>query len=58
LKSDTDPIPGVPRTIEELNASIERSLEDIKAGRTISLEELEKEIESWYSDVQYRLTGN
>lgn len=37
----------VPMTMEEYRAEIERSLEDIRAGRVISQEELEKEMQTW-----------
>jgi hypothetical protein len=38
-----------PMTLEEFHAMIDRSEEDIRAGRTISQEEVEKRIASWFS---------
>ncbi|MDH6342100.1 hypothetical protein M2480_000479 [Parabacteroides sp. PFB2-12] len=40
-------IPGVPHTQEELFEAVQRSKEDIKAGRVISHEELKKQITTW-----------
>ena len=37
----------VPMTMEEYNAEIDRSLEDYRAGRYTTHEELKKEMESW-----------
>jgi hypothetical protein len=36
-----------PMTMAEINERIDRSLEDFSAGRTISQEDLEKEILTW-----------
>jgi hypothetical protein len=36
-----------PMTLEEFRAGIMRSIEDYRAGRTISQEDLEKEILTW-----------
>jgi predicted transcriptional regulator len=38
-----------PYTKEELNAMLDRSLEDIRAGRTVSHEEVKKRIAAWLS---------
>ncbi len=37
----------VPMTMEEYRAEVELALEDIRAGRVISQEDLEKEMETW-----------
>ncbi len=36
-----------PMTMEEYNAEIDRALDDYRAGRFISQEDLEKEMETW-----------
>jgi hypothetical protein len=38
-----------PLTVEELNAFIDRSEESIRAGRTVSHEEVKKRISAWLS---------
>jgi hypothetical protein len=38
-----------PMTLEEFYAMIDRAEEDIRAGRTISQEEMEKRVASWFS---------
>lgn len=38
---------GTPLTIEEYNLAIEKAEEDIRAGRTITSEELNKIIKTW-----------
>ena len=40
-------IPGLPYTHEERLASVRRSMEDIRAGRVISHEDLMKEARTW-----------
>jgi hypothetical protein len=39
--------PGPPMTREEYRAAIQVALDEIKAGKGVSLEELEKEIKTW-----------
>jgi hypothetical protein len=46
-KKAINSIPGVPSTIEELNASVKQGMADYRNGRVISEEELEKEIALW-----------
>ena len=43
-----NPRPCVVHSQEEMIAAIRKSEEDIKHGRIISNEELEKEIETWF----------
>jgi predicted transcriptional regulator len=40
-------IPGLPYTREECIAAALKGLEDCRAGRTVSQEDLEKEILTW-----------
>lgn len=40
-------IPGLAYTKEERIASVRKGMEDVRAGRTISLEELERRMATW-----------
>ncbi len=39
-----------PLTLKQYNDEIDKGIDDIKNGRVISQEDLEKEIESWYDN--------
>jgi hypothetical protein len=41
---------GKPLTLKQYNDEIDKGIDDIKNGRFISQEDLEKEIESWYNE--------
>ena len=41
---------GKPLTLKQYNDEIDKGIDDIKNGRVISQEDLEKEIESWYDN--------
>lgn len=43
-------VTGKPLTIKQYNDEIDNGIDDIKNGRVISQEDLEKEIESWYDN--------
>ena len=40
-------IPGLPYTREERIASVRLAMEDVRAGRVVSSEELKKRMEAW-----------
>lgn len=41
------PIPGLPYTKEERIASVRKSMEQYRAGQTISMEELKEDMAKW-----------
>ncbi len=43
-------VTGKPLTLKQYNDEIDKGIDDIKNGRVISQEDLEKEIESWYDN--------
>ena len=45
--NDFERIPGLPYTQEERIASVRKSMEDVRAGRTITSEELKKRMATW-----------
>ncbi|GGA64153.1 hypothetical protein GCM10008015_01320 [Flavobacterium palustre] len=44
-------ITGKPLTLEEYNQEIDKGIEDFKNGRSISHEQLLKEIKSWKNEI-------
>jgi predicted transcriptional regulator len=41
---------GKPLTLKQYNKGIDKGIDDIKKGRFISQEDLEKEIDGWYDE--------
>ena len=44
---DSECIPGLPYTREERIASVHKSMEEVRAGHTITSEELKKRMATW-----------